>query len=72
MENRGGLCSKNTSGVRGVSWDKNAGRWRANVRHHGRTIYLGLFGTIEEAERVVVAKRNRLFTHNDADRLVGS
>lgn len=29
---------------------------------------LGTFDTMEEAEDVVIAKRNELFTHNDLDR----
>lgn len=59
----------NTSGVRGVSWHKDRRRWRAKVVHHGQSIHLGSFATVSEAERAVWAKRNELFTHNDADRM---
>lgn len=40
--------SDNTSGFKGVSYDKNRGRWKATVR--GRLI--GRFATAEEAARV--------------------
>lgn len=67
MENQRRAHKNSKSGVRGVSPLK--GRWAANVRHHGRQIYLGSFDTIAEAQAVVVAKRLELFTHNDADRI---
>lgn len=65
-ENLAQLPANNTSGVRGVRWDR--GRWKAEVGHHGATIYVGRFQTLEEAEAAVIAKRNELFTHNDLDR----
>lgn len=66
QENRRGAGRTNKSGVRGVR--RHGGRWIATVTHNRKGIYLGLFGTIAEAEAVVVAKRLELFTHNDADR----
>jgi hypothetical protein len=36
--------------------------------HNWKPIFLGYYNTPEEANEVVVAKRNELFTHNDADR----
>lgn len=68
-ENRVGLPSSNTSGVRGVSWNKRARRWHAAVGHHGKKIYVGSFRALEEAEQAVIAKRNELYTHNDVDRM---
>jgi hypothetical protein len=66
-ENRRGADSDSISGVRGVNWHSE-GKWRAQVKHNQRNIYLGLYPTIAEAEAVVTAKRLELFTHNDADR----
>ena len=60
--------SSNGSGIRGVSQHPVTGRWRADVCHHGRRYYLGIFATIEEAAEAAKAKRLELFTHNDADR----
>lgn len=70
MEHREGATAANkSSGVRGVSWHKHVGKWRAMVRHNGKDINLGYFTTIPEADAVVTAKRNELFTHNLLDRI---
>lgn len=69
VENRGVLNRNNTSGVRGVTWDKSRQQWGAAVRHNMRRLFIGRYDTIEEAEAAVIAKRNELFTHNDMDRV---
>jgi len=66
QENRSGPRRDCKSGVRGVY--ESRGQWAAEVRHHGKRIYLGRFSTLPSAEAAVVAKRNELFTHNDIDR----
>lgn len=66
-ENFTGLQKNNTSGVRGVTLKPN-GRWRGLVMHNKVQHHVGYFGTQEEAEAAVIAKRLELFTHNDADR----
>lgn len=58
-----------TSGVRGVIRDNTASKWFARVRHNGRSYYAGTFSNIEDAKAAVIAKRNELYTHNDADRI---
>jgi len=60
--------NNNSSGVRGVSWCKKTNQWTAAVRHNYTRYNLGYFPSIAEAEAAVTAKRNELFTHNDADR----
>ena len=60
---------KNTSGYRGVSWEKRRHRWAGKVQHNNRSYFAGYFDTPEAAHSAVVALRNRLFTHNDLDRL---
>jgi len=45
-----GLTSRNKSGLKGVSWDKGAGRWRAQMSVNGKAMYLGLFDTPEMAQ----------------------
>jgi hypothetical protein len=52
------------SGVRGVAWDKARKRWHATVTHNYRSIFLGRFSDLAEAERVVVAARQAIFTHS--------
>lgn len=39
----------NTSGVRGVSWFKRDGKWRAQISIDGRRKHLGYFDTINDA-----------------------
>lgn len=45
------LRSDNTSGYKGVHWDKSHKKWYAGIRHDGKRIYLGRFATAEEASR---------------------
>lgn len=42
--------STNTSGYKGVSWHKGAGKWMVYISAGGKRIYLGLF---EELQRAV-------------------
>jgi hypothetical protein len=67
-EHRSGARRDSSSGVRGVYWHSRAKRWQASTRHNGRTIHLGLFDTLAEADVAVRAKRRELFTHSDMDR----
>lgn len=64
------LPSNKTSGVRGVFWNKQKGKWQAKVEHHGRTHHVGFFSELADAAEAVRQARIRLFTHNDADRKV--
>lgn len=43
---------KNTSGVLGVSWNSERGRWVAQITIDGKNTYLGSFDTIGEAAEV--------------------
>ena len=56
--------SDNTSGFRGVCFDKRSKRWLAKVQHHQTQYNLGYFDTAEKAADVVRAKRAELFTHD--------
>ncbi len=44
-----GISPRNTSGYRGVTWDKARGKWQAKTKHLGRSIMLGRFDTVEDA-----------------------
>jgi len=72
LENRDAANSNTKSGVLGVSWFPRDQKWRATVTHHGRQHSAGYYSTVAEAEAAVVELRNRLFTHNDADRQRGA
>jgi hypothetical protein len=43
--------SDNTSGLKGVSFHKGAGKWAAQIHKDGRTLYLGLHATPESAHK---------------------
>jgi len=68
-ENSVGAYARNGTGIRGVTLRYN-GTYQAEVTHNNVRYYLGSFADIGEAERVTIAKRLELFTHNDADRLL--
>lgn len=41
--------SNNTSGVKGVCWNKNGRFWQAQIRFQGKKLHLGCFGDINDA-----------------------
>lgn len=71
-ENRSGPPANNTSGVRGVSWDRKRGKWHGYVKARGKMHHVGFFDDIKEAEATVIAKRNEVHTNNLLDRRVAS
>jgi len=44
-----GLQSNNTSGYRGISWDKNYNKWHAYIKINGKRIHLGYFELLQNA-----------------------
>lgn len=63
-ENRKGLPSNNTSGIRGVTWNKQIGKWSVKVKHQGKTYYGGSFDNLEKASVAVTSLRDSLHTHH--------
>lgn len=49
--------SRNTSGYKGVSWEKDKKKWGASVERNGKHIRLGRFATKEEAAQAVAKYR---------------
>lgn len=47
-----GLQANNTSGVKGVYWNKQMLRWHAQIRMKGIRKHLGFFKSLDEAKRV--------------------
>ncbi len=37
--------SDNTSGFKGVTWDSGTNKWRAQISHKGRHVYLGIYNS---------------------------
>lgn len=58
-----GMRKSNTSGIKGVSWSKVAGKWNARIRHNGKEIHLGYFSKKDDAEKSV--REARKILHKD-------
>lgn len=50
----------NTSGVRGVNWNKRSAKWNARIVVNGTQLHLGFFDDIRDAEAAYLAKRREL------------
>lgn len=68
LQNHSGPRKDNTSGVRGVTWDKANSKWRGQVYHQGKAHRTPRFVRLEDAEQAVLDLRRRLHTHNELDR----
>jgi len=53
----------NTSGATGVCLDSRSGKWRAQVRHYRRGLFVGSFVSAEDAATAARDVRAVLFTH---------
>lgn len=53
-----GAGQANTSGFKGVCWDKAKGKWRAQIEIDGRGAHLGYFTTPEAAYVASAAKHH--------------
>lgn len=49
----------NTSGVKGVSWSKARNKWEAKITMDGKTVHLGRFADIQDAEKAVRLYRTK-------------
>jgi len=56
-----GLRITNTSGRKGVIYQKNSGRWRAQITYQGQQIYLGSYPDKDEAATVYQRAADGLF-----------
>ena len=52
--------NNNTSGFKGVSWDKRGKKWKSEIRNNGKKMYLGSFNCPKEASEVYEAKAKEL------------
>jgi hypothetical protein len=55
-----GVRSSNTSGISGVWFDKDSGKWRADIRSAGRRIHIGRF---TDKDKAAEARRLAETTH---------
>lgn len=49
------------SGVRGVYYRKNCGRWHAQITCNGELHYLGMYATLQEAKEARSRAEQKLF-----------
>jgi hypothetical protein len=54
--------SNNKSGYLGVSWNKRAKKWKAQIQMNGKVKYLGLFKYSKEAYEVYLKAKRELHT----------
>lgn len=53
------ISSKNTSGIKGVSWNKQRGLWIAQLAINSKPLYFGGYKDLELAELVVQMAREK-------------
>lgn len=53
------IPKNNTSGIKGVWWDKKTNKWCAAVRVNGKRRYIGYFTDIAEAEQETIKFREQ-------------
>lgn len=54
------ISTRNTSGIRGVSWHKARAKWQAQIMSHSKPTFLGYFDTIKEAADAYTAASGAL------------
>lgn len=54
-----GMWRHNTSGYKGVTWNKELGKWKALINVNGKQIYLGSYNNLQDAAiaRRIAAKK---------------
>lgn len=55
------LSPKNTSGYRGVTWDKHSQKWMAQIYKNNKRTNLGRFDTKEEAAKVFDSAAKKMY-----------
>ena len=60
MRNRN-MFSNNTSGAKGVTFDKNTNKWRSQITIDGINVYLGLYENINDAKQARLNKVQQVF-----------
>jgi hypothetical protein len=56
-----GIAKNNTSGVKGVYFKKEIGKWCAQLKNNGKNFHLGYFDNIEDAKKARQTKAKELF-----------
>ena len=64
MENQNLRCN-NTSGHKGVDWDRARSKWRVQIRHNGKGHCIGRFSRLEDAILARQQAEHKFFTHHE-------
>jgi hypothetical protein len=67
-QNRKGVSKINTSGIRGVGWNKFAGKWSAYCSENGKKKHLGYFEKVEDAEKTAIEWRKKNMPFSEMDK----
>lgn len=62
---RNGAIRKSQSGVRGVWRDNRRGTWCVQITVNYRSIWIGSFDNLADAEQASIAARHKYFTHSE-------
>lgn len=54
------MVRTNRSGIRGVHWNQQSGKWQALIQVDGTKLHLGYFDDIHDAEACYLSKRREL------------
>lgn len=55
------ISSRNTSGFKGVTWNRSAGKWQAFIKADNKFHYLGLFVEPRDAHRAYEVSSRKFF-----------
>lgn len=66
QQNRTGARSdNNSSGIRGVHWDKRNGKWCVQIQLKGEKIYLGLHDSLDKARKVAEDAYSKMMPYSE-------
>lgn len=64
QQNRTGPTAASTTGVRGVTWQKDRQKYKAHIKVDRRKRFLGYFSTVEAAEQAATSARRTYMSHS--------
>ena len=55
------ISTRNTSGCKGISWNKKAKKWNAKIKIDGINIHIGYYDNLEDAKTARINRANQAF-----------
>jgi HNH endonuclease/AP2 domain len=56
-----GLWKSNSSGIKGVCWDKSRNKWQSKIKVNGKMLHLGRYDNKEDAARAVSEAYDKIY-----------